>query len=554
MALFAIAIAVLVIFALGYRVYGQYLKGVFELKKEVLTPSQKINDGMDFIPTPVGYLLGQHFSAIAAAGPIVGPILAGMLFGWLPALLWIVIGAIFIGGVHDMGALVASIRHQARSIAEVVRKYVNPRAYILFLFFIWFSLVYVITAFTDITASAFTASDLLDNGVVLGPAVASSSLQYLMIGIAMGLALRYLRMSVKAATLIFLPLVFVAIWAGPHLPLDVARLFPAFAAARFWDGFLLLYCFAAALLPVWALLQPRGHLGGYFLYITLAAGLLGIFFGGFKVQYPAFLGFINKNGDPLFPFLIITIACGACSGFHAIVSTGTTSKQLKYETDARPVGYGSMILEGVVAFVALSTVMMTAPGTIAGSPETIYARGIAGYLSKVFSFIPFPFAFSFGLLAFATFVYDTLDVCTRLGRYVLQELTGWKTGAGRVFSTLATLALPAWFLSIRMIDPAGNPVPGWKIFWPLFGSSNQLLAALTLLGITVWLAHRRRAWWVAAIPMAFMLAMTLLSLAQMFLKGEVLINTVICAVLIVLAVWLVAEAGIAMARVLVKEK
>jgi carbon starvation protein len=248
--------------------------------------------------------------------------------------------------------------------------------------------------------------------------------------------------------------------------------------------------------PVWLLLQPRGHLGGFFLYAALLGGALGLVFGGNQVQYPAFTHWTTERGESLVPMLFITIACGACSGFHALIASGTTSKQLRKETDARVIGYGSMLLEGMVAVVSLCCVMILAAGssTTKASPNLIYALGLGSFLAALK--IPIAFAVSFALMAFTTFVYDTLDVCTRLGRYIVQELTGWHDRRGKWLGTLLTAGVPLFFLLRGAVGPDGKPVPVWRTFWSLFGASNQLLAALTLLGVTVWLWRTRGTWWV----------------------------------------------------------
>ncbi len=551
--LFLIAVAV---FAVAYLAYGRLLTRAFELDDSRTTPAVLVNDGGDFVPAKAPYLLAQHFSAIAAAGPIVGPILAGLWFGWLPAFLWIVIGAVLVGGVHDFASLVASIRHKARSIAEVVKEHVSPRAYVLFLSFVWIALVYVIVAFTDITATSFVNDlDLGGGQVSKGAAVASSSLAYLALAVAMGLCLRR-GMGLGKATAIFVPLVLVIIAAGRYIPLTLPAI-GGMKPVHQWDLVILGYCVVASLIPVWLLLQPRGYLGGYFLYGTLAAGFLGMLFGGFHVQYPSVLTPVDK---PLFPILFITIACGACSGFHALVSSGTTSKQLRTESDARPVGYGGMLLEGAVAVMALATVMML-PADPKTTPDKVYAMGLASFLG-VFG-LPKAVGVSFGLLAFATFVYDTLDVCTRLGRYVLQELTGLTGKVGAVAATLATVGVPAWLVTKTLVDPVTQKeAPAWRVFWNVFGTSNQLLAALTLTGITVWLFHTARRRWtclLTGLPSLFMFAVTLTSLWGFVKKplaefaksrefGVFNVVSSVSALLSVLAVLLLVEAVVALAR------
>lgn len=531
------------LFLAAYFSYGRFLARHFDLHDDRQTPACSINDGIDFVPAQKGFLLGQHFSAIAAAGPIVGPILAALWFGWLPVLLWIVTGAIFMGAVHDFSSLVGSVKHKARSIVELVREYLGPKGHVLFLIFVWLSLIYVITAFTDLTSSSFVEPQL-------GGGVASSSLLYLLIGVAMGLALYRLKLPLGVATAVFLPLVLLAIWFGQSIPLKLTGVGPL-GPQQMWNLILLTYCFVASIIPVWILLQPRGYLGGFFLYGTLAAGVIGLALGGEKIQYPAFLGFTSAKGAPLFPLLFVTVACGACSGFHGIVSSGTTSKQIAKESDCQMVGYGGMLLEGLVALTALSTVMILSKGDplVSASPDRVYAEGLSRFVHAVG--IPQGFARSFALLAFTTFIYDTLDVATRLARYIFQELMGWKGSLGRIGATLASLAIPLVCVSLRLTDAQGNLVPAWKVFWTIFGTSNQLLAALTLMTLSVWLARSQKSWWATFLPMLFMLTMTLWSLVlmirPMLLKlfsptPSVDLVGLIAALLFVLAVLLVMEA------------
>ncbi len=508
------------ILALAYVTYGRLLCRLLKLDSSQPTPAVQLRDGLDFEPLAPSALLPQHFSAIAAAGPIVGPILAGITFGWLPALIWILVGSILIGGVHDLTALVASTRHQARSIAEVVREYMSHRSYLLFLTFIWIALVYIIVAFTDVTASSFVGPAVAEAGDVGGGAIATSSILYLVLTLAMGVAVRFAKISQRLALGIFLPLVVGAILFGPYWPLDLATMsgLDLVATRKVWDVLLLAYCLVAGMVPVWLLLQPRGQLGGYFLYAALAAGTLGLAFGGGTVEFPMFRGWEIARADgssaSVFPMLFITIACGACSGFHSLIASGTTSKQLRVESDAKLVGYGAMLLEAMVAVISLSCVMMFAPGSpqLSGGPNQIFAQGIGKFLEVVH--LPPQVGIAFALMAFTTFVYDTLDVCTRLGRYILQELTGWRGSGGRLLGTLLTAGVPLCFL-LGHSDPK---IPVWRVFWDLFGASNQLLAAITLLGITVWLWKTERAMWVwivTGIPTVFMYTMSTWALFEM---------------------------------------
>jgi len=538
-----------VILAIGYFTYGRMITRKLELDDSKPTPACEMNDGVDYAPVSASMLLGQHFSAIAAAGPIVGPILAALWFGWLPALLWIVLGAIFIGGVHDFTSLTASVRHKAASMGEIVKQYMSPTSQKLFLSFVWLALVYVIIAFTDITAQTFKA--VSQEGEAFGPGVAVSSLVYIMLGVLMGVALHRFKMKLWVATAIFIPAILIVMWFGTMLPESWVTRISAIPV-KGWEVLLLVYCFAASLVPMWLLLQPRGYLGGWFLYLTLAAGIVGVLFGGYEIKYPAFNLDGLKSADSarmVFPILFITVACGACSGFHGIVSGGTTSRQLRKETDARVIGYGAMILEAVVAVLALATVMMLAKGDpmLKSDPNYVYANGLAVYMRDIFG-IRYGVVLAFALLAFSTFVYDTLDVSTRLARYVLQELMGWKSLASSFVATGITLSLPLLFLLT-------TKEKGYLVAWPIFGTSNQLLASLTLLAISVWLVRTGRKAWFTVVPMVFMMAMTLWSLVLQIrplfrhlttgegaLKTDTAISGIVGSVLLVLAIWLLVEA------------
>lgn len=539
-----------VILAAGYRFYGGYLTRRLQLDDSRVTPACEINDGVDYVPARKSMLLAQHFSAISAAGPIVGPILAGIWFGWLPALVWIVLGSIFIGGTHDFTSLVASVRHKATSIGELARQYMSRTSQIIYLIFVWFALVYVIIAFTDITAQTFKT---VAAETALGPGVAVSSFLYLFLGVALGVVLYKLKVKLWIATAVTIPVLMLVIWWGTALPDNVVKTLLS-VPIKSWEVVLLVYCFVASLLPMWLLLQPRGYLGGWFLYLTMATALFGALFGGLGIQYPALNldGFHSlSNGKLLFPIVFITVACGACSGFHAIVSSGTTSKQIAKESDTRPVAYGAMLLEGVVAVLALATVMMLPKGDplLKSDPNFIFAKGLSGYLG--IAGVGAHIALSFALLAFSTFVYDTLDVCTRLARYILQELFGWKTKTGAFAATFITLSLPLAFLLL-------TKEKGYLVAWPVFGVSNQLLASLTLLAVSIWLIRTGKRALFTILPMVFMLVFTLWALIiqikpfiaalpglgqRASLKPDVVISGVCGVILLILSIWLMIEAA-----------
>lgn len=530
----------------GYNTYGRFITRQYNLDDGVPTPAVALEDGVDFVPTRPFYLLGQHFSAIAAAGPIAGPILACVQFGWLPCILWIGLGVIFIGAVHDLSSLIASVRHDGRSVAEIVKDALGYRAWLAIMAFIWIALIYVIVAFTDITASTFVGGgeDLAGAEFDFNPggAVAAASVLYLALALLMGAVERWLKPPLWLSSIVFVPATLGVVWLGTRLStlmvLDGVT----------WSLLILAYCFAASLTPVWALLQPRGYLGGFVLYIALFAGTVGVLFGGFEIKQEAFKTWhaAGPTGS-LFPFLFVTIACGACSGFHGLVCSGTTSKQIARESHCRPIGYGAMLLEGFVALIALATVMMLGSDEIAGkAPGTIYGAGLGRFLSVMIGEQHLLFATTFGSMAFSTFVFDTLDVSTRLGRYTLQELFGWNGTAGAVGATALTLALP--FAFIATADEGA-----YRTFWTLFGTSNQLLAALTLLAVTVWLRRNGKAYWFTLAPMAFVMTITLWSLAIQIgaatrdglaagaAGGSAVVNGTVAAILAALAGFLVFQ-------------
>jgi len=521
-------------FLLAYVFYGRFLTKRYELDDNRPTPSHTDYDGIDRVPAHKMILLGHHFSSIAGAAPIVGPILAGLAFGWIPVLLWIVLGSIFVGGVIDFSSLVASIRHNARSIAEIAKQYMSLTAYKLLLAFIWLTLVYVLTVFADLTATTF-----IDDG-----GVATSSLLFIALAIVFGLAINKWKISLLRASLVFVPLIFVAVWLGQLIPIS-ADIMPEIIPGepkKTWALILIAYCFLASTTPVWILLQPRDYLSSYLLYASVLTGFVGIILGGYAIHYPAFTAWNVPQTGTLFPILFITVACGACSGFHSIVASGTSSKQLNKETDGRAIGYGGMLLEGIVAVIALTTVVMLPKGDqlTKEAPLIIYGTGIAKFLSVLG--VPEKLGFSFGLLALSAFILTTLDTATRLGRYIFEELLNLKGAHWRYVSTLATLILPAAFVLINLKDPNGNPMPAWKAIWPVFGASNQLLAGLVALVIAVWLKRTGRRFGFILGPVFFMNIVTIWALILLLRKYGLSTIGIIAAVLLLLALVVIVEA------------
>lgn len=580
MSLTVLSLIVVVLLVAGYLLYGTFIARQYRLDDARTTPATERNDGVDFVPTRPFYLLAQHFSAIAAAGPIAGPILACIAFGWLPCVLWIGLGVVFIGAVHDMSALVASVRHGAHSIADVAKRNIGPRAYLALVAFIWLALLYVIIAFTQITADSFVGRSEELEGLKTtfnkGGAVAAASTLYLILALVMGVVQKLLKPPMWLITLIFVPATLGCVWAGSSL--DSLLNFPI----QFWFVAILVYCLVASMLPMWLLQQPRGYLGGFVLYMALAIGLFGVLVGGFEIKQPMVTEQARHLLDPfaalatskagaaapintmIYPFLFVTIACGACSGFHGLICGGTTSKQIAKESHCKPVAFGAMLLEGFVALIALATVMMLSPKETIGpdgrplAAARIYGDGLATFLTVFLGKNAFIFCATFGAMAFSTFVFDTLDVSTRLGRYLLQELF---RAPGKVPGAVAaglTAGIP--LLVLLTADPNA-----YRLFWSLFGTSNQLLAALTLVGITVWLHKAGKRCWYTFIPMLFIMVTTLVALAvQVYVglrdaaggvwripSGEMnptILNSVVGLLLLGLAVFFIIEAIAAVRR------
>lgn len=569
MSLTILAMCVMAVLTAGYLLYGSYLARQYRLDDNRVTPATERNDGVDFVPTRPFYLMAQHFSAIAAAGPIVGPIAACLTFGWLPCLLWIGVGVVFIGAVHDFSALVASIRHRAHSVAEIAREHLGTRAFLALAAFIWLALVYVIVAFTSVTADTFRgkAEELagLSTTFNKGGAVAAASTMYLVLALVMGVVQRLFRPPMWLITVIFVPATLGVVWLGTRLDSVLSFEAPT------WHLAILAYCLIASMLPMWLLQQPRGYLGGFVLYLAIAIGVLGILIGGFEIRQPAIREMpapeTMKLTQHMFPFLFVTIACGACSGFHGLICGGTTSKQVAKESHCKPVAFGSMLLEGFVAVIALGTVMIVAQDQVARrAPAQLYGDGLAMFLSALFpeSARPsiFVFAATFGAMAFSTFVFDTLDVSVRLGRYLLQELTGVRSRWAGFVAALVTVGAP--LLVLRLSEPGS-----YLRYWTLFGTSNQLLAGLTLLGVSVWLVRSGRKCWYTVIPMIFIMSITVTALVMQILEAlrqmraaadsaspawwSAAMNAAVGAALIVLAAVFVIEAIRALKRPLPRE-
>ena len=440
-----------------------------------------------------------------------------------------------------MSTLVASVRHDARSVAEVVKANLGHRAWLAILTFIWVALIYVIVAFVDITASTFVTGDADAKGLTFrfnqGGAVALAALLYLGLALIMGLVDRLLKPPLWLQTAIFVPATLFVVWFGTQhstwITLDW----------RTWTILLLAYCAVASVTPMWLLMQPRGYLGGFVLYGALLVGTIGVFFGGYAIEQPMWNVHTLAGAGGMFPFLFVTIACGACSGFHGLVCSGTTSKQIDRESHCHPIGYGAMLLEAFVALIALATIMIVSRADTAGQgPGAIYARGLGRFITIIIGDSPEHrmVATTFGAMALSTFIFDTLDSATRLGRYVLQELVGTRSRVSAVVATAVTCGLPLLFLSHK---------GAFQRFWTLFGTSNQLLASLSLLAISVWLHRAGKKAWFTIVPMVLVMAVTVTSLVilvdDLFVApagSSGWINGLVAAVLLALTALLVGAA------------
>lgn len=456
-------------FYLAYRLFGSFMDKRCGVDPSRETPAHTLEDGVDYVPTRASILFGHHFSSIAGAGPIVGPILAAMYFGWGPTWIWILIGAAFVGGIHDYGAAFISTQTGGKSIAEAMRSIVGQKTGRLFALFVLFALVYVIIVFLDLTATTFAKT----------PEVATASTWFIAVAIIFGVFLSRSGLSFLAKIAIFVPLTYAGLAVGHFFPAPEM-------STNAWAILIIIYCFVAAILPVQVLLQPRDFLSSTFLYILMLAGILGVFFSDAVMQIELFTEWNHPQAGSLIPILFITVACGACSGFHSIVSSGTTSKQLSTETDIRKVNYGGMLVEGVLAVFALGTVaiLSEADRTAAGTPVAIFAAGAGKFMGSLG--IPTDIAVEFSLLAVSTFLLTTLDTCTRLSRFILEEFLQTRSQMTRWIGTAAVLVIPA-----LAVFQTVNGQPAWKAVWPLFGATNQLMAAMALLTFLVFLKNKR---------------------------------------------------------------
>ncbi|MCX8123222.1 MAG: carbon starvation protein A [Spirochaetes bacterium] len=525
--LMVIAIA---LFILAYTFYGRLIAKLLGIDPARQTPAHTMYDGIDYVPAKAPVLLGHHFASIAGAAPIIGPIVAAT-FGWIPVAIWIFIGGIFMGAVHDFSALIASVRHGGRSIGEVIEEQIGSRGKFFFLIFSWSTLVLVIAVFIIVVSKTFEEI----------PAAASSSCLFIFVAILFGYLLYKLKLSLSLATIIGVILLAASLYIG--------YIYPVQLTAMQWSYFLMIYIFIASVTPVWILLQPRDYLNSFILYALIILGILSIIIAKPEISLPAFSGLHAPQLGYLFPILFVTVACGAISGFHSLVASGTSAKQLNNEMDARIVGYGGMLIEATLAVVALITAAMLAKENyiqMKTNPVAIFSHSLGNMMTLLG--IPYDAGKTFASLAVSAFALTSLDTATRLARFAWQELYYDKDMSDHQQSLFYKNRYAATIVAVIVAGILVISGQGLKI-WPLFGSANQLLAALALLAVTVWLTRLKRSTWFVKIPMIFMFVITLSALAIMvyhnFISAHYIVSG-IAALLFILAIFLAYEAAISL--------
>lgn len=540
--IFIVCIAILLV---GYKFYGDFMTRVYGINNDNETPATRLGDGMDYVPTHPAVLLGHHFSSIAGAGPITGPILASGIFGWLPTLIWCMIGCIFIGGPHDYGALVASVRHDGQSVGVVVDRWIGSTGKKLFLSFTVLTLILVVAVFVAMTAGTFAAD----------PVVAFVSCLYVVLAIISGLLIYHAHVNFKAITIVMLIVIACAAVFGDNLSF-IQALPHGPESVNFWYGFLAVYVLCASVLPVWLLLQPRDYLASFFLYFAVIIGAIGMIFGS-KLNlnsvpvWNSGITYLGMSPKALWPCLFTMVACGAVSGFHSLVSSGTTAKQIRCETDALPIGYGSMLLEGVVAVIAVGTILAASKDLVGkATPMVIFADGFGKFGELVG--IKFAVGKRLGMIAVNTFLLTSLDTANRLCRYEIQELTDNKVG--KMPASIIPVVVAMILVFAKTTGPNGQPIPAWSAIWPVFGASNQLVAAIALLAVAVWVIRGlKKPGKFLLIPFWFMLVTSVFALVigiynELQKPSQNWIFIVISAILIVLAAALVKQGTAAISK------
>ena len=529
----------IVIFVVAYLTYAKFLAKSWGLDAKQTTPAHTMEDGVDYSPAKAPVLMGHHFSSIAGAGPINGPIQAAF-FGWVPVFLWIVIGGIFFGAVQDFGSIFVSIRHKGMSLGEVIEENIGHKCKVLFTVFAWLVLILVVAAFADIVASSFTIADPAVSKA--NGSVATASVLFIPLAIAFGYFVYRKNASLVISTIFGIVVLAACIAIGLTCPINMSK--------NFWLAFVFIYIMIASVTPVWILLQPRDYLSSFLLYFMIAAAVIGIVFANPTITTPAFIGF-KVNGSYMFPILFITVACGAVSGFHSLIGSGTTAKQLDNEKDALLIGYGSMLIECVLAVISLIAIgVVSADGTIPegmASPTVVFASAISNFFAQIgFGETAVTATYTIIALAVSTFCLTSLDTATRLGRFMFQELFAGKDGKKNILNNMYVATIITAFFGFILC------LAGYKNVWPLFGACNQMVAVPAFLAIAVYLARKGKNNKMLYFPMVFMLCATLTSLVMTFrsnvmklVGGEgtlikeglqciIIVPIVICAIILVI--------------------
>ena len=505
-----ILMMVLAIVILGgaYLLYGRWLAKTWGIDPNAKTPAYELEDGVDYEPADTNVVFGHQFASIAGAGPINGPIQAAV-FGWVPVLLWVLIGGVFFGAVQDFVSMYASVKNKGRSIGYIIERYIGKNGKKLFLAFCWLFCILVVAAFADVVASTFKGFNADGAQIPANGSVATTSMLFILMAVALGFIIRYTKMNKWVNTGIAIVMLVASVVIG--------LMVPVFVAGGTWHIIIFAYIFIASVVPVWALLQPRDYLNSYLLIAMIVASVIGVFAANPTVNLPAFTSFYVEGTGYLFPILFVTIACGAVSGFHSLVSSGTASKQIKNEKDMLPVSFGAMLLESMLAVISLVAVASFATGAAAEqgytTPAQIFAGGISNFLATIG--LPQKVVFTLINLAVSAFALTSLDSVARIGRMSFQELfldesiedaqmgPVRKVLTNKYFATIVTLVLA--FLLAKA---------GYSSIWPLFGSANQLLSALALIACAVYLKRTNRKGWMLWIPMGIMVCVTFTALVM----------------------------------------
>jgi carbon starvation protein len=518
-----------IILLLAYRFYGKYVYNKFGLSDAREAPSHTHRDGIDYEPSKPIVVLGHHFASIAGAGPIVGPIIA-VTFGWVPAVIWILVGGIFFGAVHDLGSMAASLRTEGKSIGVIIRNQIGLKGKQLFILFSFSTLILVIGVFSDIIAKTFVAN----------PGVASASILFIFLAVAFGYLNRWVgnkNIAFITITVIGVILMYYFVYLGTQIPIALNY--------NWWVGGLLAYAFLASVTPVSLLLQPRDYLNSYLLYGMMIAAVAGVIVADPDIKMSTEVQVSSESLGYVFPVLFVTIACGAISGFHALVASGTTSKQLDKESDAKIVGFGGMLIESFLAIISVGAVIILSRTeyldrlTVEG-PVALFSTGLGGMIASLG--VSETFAVGFVALTVSAFALTTLDTCTRLARFTLQEyFEDMPQPAAQVMAKNRYLSTTIVVILSVLLLASGE----FSRLWPIFGSANQLLAALALLTIGVWLIKKNISATFVTIPMFFMFTVTLASLGLFAWKNfqdEGYILASIASILFVLAIALIVLA------------